>query len=469
MKKNSLRFNIWLYFILFALIILVSLWVIQVLLLNTYYEWTKNKSIKSIANKVVDLYEENDSTDQLDLLSYNKDVCIEIFTTDESLYTSGNINHGCMLNNHNTENNNAKNNFINSNKDSIKYIIKNPFYESKVLVYGIKINNDIYAFISTPLEPINSTIAVLADQYKFVTLGVFILSFIIAYFVSKRISKPIININEKSKQIGKGNYNITFEESDILELKELANTLNSTTKELEKTDELRRELMANVSHDLKTPLTIIKANAEMVRDLTFNNEEKRNNNLQVIIDEVDRLNLLVKDILDVSSYQSNTTTLKIETFNLTQLMNSIMEKYKILIDKDGFKIYLNKDNDYMVKADIKRIEQVIYNLINNAINYTGDDKVVNINIKGFKKKVLIEVIDTGKGIDSESIKHIWNKYYKIDKKYHRVTYGTGLGLSIVKNILELHNFKYGVESKKNKGTKFYFYIDKESRKENVTK
>lgn len=461
MKKNSLRFNVWLYFILFSIIILLSLWIIQVLCLDTYYEWTKNKNIKGVANKVSDIYLNENNNDELDLLSYNKDVCIEVYNKEELIYTSGNINHGCMLNNHDKNSENNKSDFIKSSKKNIKYIQKNPFYESRVLVYGIKLDNDTYAFISTPLEPIKSTIGVLADQYKFVTIGVFILSFIIAYFVSIRISKPIIKISEKSKLIGRGNYDVTFEESDILELKELASTLNSTTKELAKTDELRRELMANVSHDLKTPLTIIKANAEMVKDLTYNNEEKRNKNLNVIIEEVDRLNLLVKDILDVSAYQSNTITLNIESFNLTDLMNNIISKYNILIDKDNYKINLNIDNDYKVKADIKRIEQVIYNLINNAINYTGDDKTINVNIKNNKKTVLIEIIDTGKGIDKENIKNIWDKYYKIDKQYHRVTHGTGLGLSIVKNILELHHFKYGVDSKKDKGTRFYFYIDKD--------
>ena len=460
MKRNSLRFNIWLYFILFSLIILISLWVIQILCLDTYYEWTKNNNVKYVTNKIKNIDYVLENTDELDLLSYNNDVCIEIFNNDELVYTSGNINHGCMLNNHDKDNINKKNSFIKSDDKYIKYALMNPFYESKVLVYGIKLDSNIYAFISTPLEPINSTIDVLADQYKFVTIGVFILSFIVAYFVSIRISKPIVKISEKSKLMGRGNYDIKFEESDILELKELASTLNSATKELAKTDELRRELMANVSHDLKTPLTLIKANAEMVRDLTYNNEEKRNNNLNVIVNEVDRLNLLVKDILDVSSYQSNTIVLNIETFNLNELMNNVMSKYNVLVDKDGYKINLNIDNNYMVKADIKRIEQVIYNLINNAINYTGDDKVVNINVKNSKKYVLIEIVDTGCGIDKENLNHIWDKYYKIDKQYHRVTHGTGLGLSIVKNILELHGFKYGVESKKNNGTKFYFYIDK---------
>lgn len=462
MKKNSLRFNIWLYFVLFSLIILVSLWIIQILFLDKYYEWQKNNSLKTVVNRLVEIYNQDDRDDQLDLLSFNKDVCIEIFNNDELVYTSGNISHGCMLNNHDKDNKEKRISFANSDDETIKYINVNPFYDSKLLVYGIKLDSDNYAFISMSLQPVNSTIDVLADQYKFVTVGVFILSFIIAYFVSIRISKPIIKISEKSRLMGQGNYDITFEESDILELKELADTLNITTKELAKTDELRREIMANVSHDLKTPLTLIKANAEMVRDITYKNDEKRNNNLNVIVEEVDRLNLLVMDILDVSAYQAKTISLNIDKFQLKPLMDSVLSKYKVLIDRDNYKINLNMDNDYLVKADIKRIEQVIYNLINNAINYTGDDKVININVKNSKKHVLIEVIDTGRGIDKENLRHIWDKYYKIDKKYRRVTYGTGLGLSIVKNILELHHFKYGVESKKDKGTRFYFYIDKVS-------
>lgn len=127
--------------------------------------------------------------------------------------------------------------------------------------------------------------------------------------------------------------------------------------------------------------------------------------------------------------------------------------------RDGYKIELNIDNNYIIKCDIKRLEQVIYNLINNAINYTGKDKKVLVNVKDNKETIRVEIIDTGKGIKDEDLKYIWDKYYKVDKSYHRVTVGTGLGLSIVKNILELHKFHYGVETR-DKGTNFYFDIPK---------
>ncbi len=211
---------------------------------------------------------------------------------------------------------------------------------------------------------------------------------------------------------------------------------------------------------ISTPLTLIKANAEMVHDLTYANAEKRNKNLDVIIKETDRLNMLVEDILDLSKAQSKTMKLDLKRLNLVELVKTILTRYEVLKEKNGYNIIFNSDKEFVIKADRKRLEQVIYNLINNAINYTGKDKLVTVNLVDKKNKVRFEVIDTGKGINKEDINYIWDKYYKADKSYHRVTVGTGLGLSIVKNILEMHNFKYGVETSK-KGTKFYFEAPKE--------
>ena len=260
--------------------------------------------------------------------------------------------------------------------------------------------------------------------------------------------------------MAKGNYDVRFDVSSIDEINELADTLNNTSKELAKTEKLRRELLANVSHDLKTPLTLIKANAEMVKDITYQNEEKRNANLDVIINETDRLNMLVEDILVLSKTQSGTMNLELKKFNLNNLLESILTRYQVLKEREGYKINFNFDKEYVICADIKRLEQVIYNLINNAINYTGNDKTVSVNLIDLGERVKLEVIDTGKGIKDEDLKYVWDKYYKVDKSFHRVTVGTGLGLSIVKNILELHNFKYGVETS-DKGTNFYFEIPKE--------
>ena len=316
-------------------------------------------------------------------------------------------------------------------------------------------------FRSSSLEPIDSTIGILSSQLVYVTLGVLLFSFLVAYFISKKISKPIIQINDGAKEIANHNYDVKFDTlSNIIEIDELAKTLHEASTELSKTENLRRELLANVSHDLKTPLTMIKAYAEMARDLNNKNVRKRTDNLNIIIDETDRLNLLVNDILELSKVQANVEKLNIEQFNLLDLIQTILKHYEYLKTSENYQFVLEYGSCDIVRADKKRIEQVMYNLINNAINYTGHDKKIIIRIIDVSEGIKIEVSDTGNGIDEKDLALIWDKYYKVDKSFKREVYGTGIGLSIVKNILINHNFKYGVDTIKGIGTTFWFIINK---------
>ena len=234
--------------------------------------------------------------------------------------------------------------------------------------------------------------------------------------------------------------------------------------ELSKTEELQKDLMANVSHDLKTPLTMIKAYAELILDININDKEKCKNNLTIIIEEVNRLNELVNDILALTKVENDLDKLDISSFGLIKLIEKIVKQHNIYVIKDGYSIEFIHNNikELIIDADKKKIEQVIYNLLNNALNYTGEDKKIIIKIVEDDKDYTIMVIDSGKGIDKKEIDHIFDRYYRSKKNHKRYVYGTGLGLSIVKNILLLHNYPYGVTSKKNKGTTFYFKIKKDS-------
>ena len=264
---------------------------------------------------------------------------------------------------------------------------------------------------------------------------------------------------EKARKLANGNYDPEFDNnSNIYEIDELANTLNYAKQELAQTDELRRDLLANVSHDLKTPLTMIKGYAEMIRDLNSENIEKRNDNLNVIIEESERLNILVEDLLTLSKIQANKDSIIKEKFDLIELINNIVKRYTIYKDTEGYIFEINSPKEIIINADKKKIEQVIYNLINNAINYTGSDNKIIINVI-LDDKVRVEIKDTGHGISKDDLPHIWEKYYHSKKKHKRNVIGTGIGLSIVKTILESHGFKYGVESKRNKGTTFYFEME----------
>ena len=205
---------------------------------------------------------------------------------------------------------------------------------------------------------------------------------------------------------------------------------------------------------------MIKAYAEMVRDLSYKDEKKRENHLNTIIDETDRLNMLVNDILELSKIQSSVVTLNYESFDLDKLIKTIVEKFNYLKETEDYKIEYNFNNPLMIEADKLKIGQVIYNLIGNATNYVGDDKIVIINIQETENNIRVEISDHGKGISKNEINYIWDKYYQTNKNHKRNAIGTGLGLSIVKNILVLHNYKYGVSSKENVGTTFYFEINK---------
>lgn len=459
MKKSSLRKKVWFYLFIFALVIICGIWFLQILSLDVYYEMSKKSEIKNISDIVSKTYTSTDYKDSLNKISFEKDVCIEITQNNDIFYSTDSISRGCLINSR--EINEYKLQFMLSGKKSITYKIIHPNFKNKTLIYGVKIKEGVYAFISTSLEPIGATVSVLKRQLVLILIIVLILAFIIGNIISRKISNPIEKLTLTSKNMIKGNHNVEFRtNSDINEIKELETTLNTMVEELSEIDVLRRELLANVSHDLKTPLTLIKANAEMVKDLTYKNKEKRENNLDTIIDEVDRLNLLVEDILDLSKMQSGKIEIQKESFSLDETIKNIIDRFSVLCEKDGYEIEYDGIY-YNVIADKKKIEQVIYNLINNAINYTGEDKKVYVNMLKIKNGVRVEVIDTGKGIDEKDIEFIWDKYYKLDKKYKRVTYGTGLGLSIVKNILLMHNFNYGVDSKKGSGTKFYFEIKKQ--------
>ena len=457
--KNKLATKIFIYLAIFSLFILIFLFFFQVIFINSFYEWTKTRTIKDLSKDI--LITENDISlyDKLDKVSYKENVCIELTNSNgDNLYSTYSSN--CNL-----RSKAVKRNFINSNKETKTYNLINNFTKEKSIMAATKLSNNLYIFISTSLIPLDSTINIIEQQLIIVSIVVLILSIIVAYFISKRLSLPITKISRAAKLIAKGKLKTEFETtSDIKELIDLTNSLNDMKNELSKTEELQKDLMANVSHDLKTPLTMIKAYAELILDININDKEKCKNNLNIIIEEVNRLNNLVNDILALTKVENELDKLDISEFDLIKLIEKIVKQHNIYVIKDGFSIEFVHDNikKLIIKADKKKIEQVIYNLLNNALNYTGDDKKVIIKVSEDNDNYSVMVIDSGKGIDKKEIDHIFDRYYRSKKNHKRYVYGTGLGLSIVKNILLLHNYDYGVRSTKNKGTSFYFKIKKDN-------
>ena len=200
---------------------------------------------------------------------------------------------------------------------------------------------------------------------------------------------------------------------------------------------------------------MITAYSEVMRDLPGENTPE---NIQVIIDETTRLTNLVNDMLELSKLQAGVTELKSEVFDFTTNILAVMNRYSKLTEQSGYNIRFEYEDDVKVCADEYKIYQVVYNLINNAINYSGEDKTVIVRqiVKG--DMVRLEVEDHGNGIKEEELDNIWDRYYKADKTHKRATQGSGIGLSIVKNILKLHSASFGVESQVGKGSIFWFEL-----------
>lgn len=424
----------------------------QNIYLNYFYEVHKINQVESIASKIDSA---SDLNAYFNRISTESDVCIEyLYTSGKAILYNDNMK-GCILNNPSANILNLMQDMYSSSKDTIFYNITNPRYSSKSFLYGKRVESG-YIFINSQLESLDETNRILRDQLIYLLIIIIVLACIIASLVSHTITRPIFEITKKAKKMGNGDLTVEFEKSGISEIDELSETLNHAKNEMVKTDDYRRDLMANVGHDLKTPLTLIKSYAEMVRDITYKDGVKRNEHLNVIIKESDRLNELVNDIIQLSKLESNVESLNLERYDLVGEIKEIISKFEILELTENYNFVLQAPEKAFIRADKKKMGQAIYNLINNAINYTGDDMTVYINIAKNKNGYLVEIIDTGKGIDEETLQHVWNRYYKTDKKHKRNKIGTGLGLSIVREIFEAHDFKYGVKSSLGKGTNFYF-------------
>ena len=309
------------------------------------------------------------------------------------------------------------------------------------------------------ITPVDATVQTLRVQLIIITAVLLIISVITAFIISKNISDPIIRLTEESKKLPAGEFRFDISENHggYKEIDQLGTTLQTANDEINKVDELRKELIANVSHDLRTPLTLISGYSEMMRDIPG---EITPENLQNIIDETERLSGLVSDMLSISKIEAGMQALETQVFCFTDLVEEIRKRYQTMTEKNGFDIRFEYDIRVNVDADRSKLSQVIANLLNNAINYSTDDKRVLIRQTVTGDTIKLEVIDHGIGIPKDQLANIWDRYYRATENHKRDMVGTGLGLSIVKKLLGLHSARYGVESTLGKGSCFWFEIKK---------
>lgn len=466
--KNSksrfpLRFKIWIYFILFTIAVFVLLWIFQIFFLERFYESMKKHDASQCESKIsqaFDTMSTSDFSDYIKEIAVDNDMCIEVLDRYGRSIYSCEVLGDCLIHGKSNSTNIYRVNIDKSENKNIRYRVKNPAgYD--MLLYGCTLGSadapDGYLLLNSALVPVGSTVTIIKRQLMIITVALIIIAFFLSLYLSEKIAAPIDRITKAAENLAKGDYNTKFDGRGYLESQKLAETLTYAEQEISKVDKMQRDLVANVSHDLRTPLTMLKAYAEMIRDLSGDNPVKRNEHLEIIINETDRLALLVNDILDLSKLESGKQQLSLSEFEISSKMTEIIDRFKGISERMGYHIHFTPDNPRNVVCDEIKIQQVIYNLINNAINYTGDDKQVFVRQINKPNGVLIEVEDTGDGIEEDKIKLIFDKYYR-SENHKREVVGTGLGLSIVKAVLKLHNYDYGVRSRLGKGSTFWFMI-----------
>ena len=457
---------------------LILLGVLLVAFIKPYYRDNRIKMIDTIVSTLEDDLLVNKPTkasvDRANKLVNSNNVCALIYNQNgKRVYEADSLGELCMLD----DEVDIDSDVLTISKDSDKLIDKlnsnntinlsltSSISGLEMLMYGKKISANLanyYLVINTPLELLESYVDFILKQYLYLSLFVVVLALIVSFLLANRITSPIVNMQKEAIKLADGDYHVSFksDRQSYSEINDLANTLDDATDKLSKIDELRKDLLANVSHDLRTPITLIRSYAEMIKDISGDNPVKRNEHLDVIIDETEYLTKLINDMQEYSKLQAGYINLnksnfdiKKTTLHVCDLLDGLLKEKNITLKK--------KLKSVIVYGDEVKISEVIYNYLSNAIKHSYDNSKIYITMKDSEDSLYFEVKDEGEGISEEALPYVWDRYYKIDKNFRRNENSTGLGLAIAKAILEAHRAKYGVVSKLDKGSTFYFELSKD--------
>jgi signal transduction histidine kinase len=463
---KSIRFKLWAGMMALVLIVLILLWLFQIVFLESFYTNIRISDVKNQVASVIKTINYDNTIEyenELDNLAYNNNMSIEIINLQRiSTYTSSSSGSGSQMPMINSSREEVYQEALSGNEVSITLIHQR--FGNKFIMLGlpIQIEGKIYAvmIVNLPLAPVEDTSSILKSQLLYITIILLAASLFLSFLISRGFTKPILDITNASEKMSMGDFNVRIRTKKQDEIGKLAQAINNLGAQLSKIEQLRKDLIANVSHELKTPLSLIRGYAETIRDVSGDMPEKREKQLQIIIEETERLNKIVEDILNLSQLQSGYISLNIDRFIMNKTLETVKKRYELLSEETGIDLIVEKISDIYLEGDEARIEQVLFNLINNAYNHTPSGGTIAIKALDLNDRVRIEISNSGKRIPKEDISHIWDRYYKADKTSRKKSVGTGLGLAIVKEILEAHKSGFGVESDDESGTTFWFDLKK---------
>ena len=479
--RHGIRFQFWFFYLIFAVFIVLLLGILQFSLIKPYYRNNQIRTVQYVSNEIQRfILDDNGNTSnatKATQVAVDNNVCVNIINDyGRVVYEADSLGSGCvfhtpvsLLQNTPVSMQDAVTlrEYLISNNNEISINLINDRSKQEMVVYGRTIRSNLgnyYLFVNSPLEPLDSIVDFFSKQYILYMLIVIVAASLISLIISRSLSDPIIKMQKEADKLSHADYATEFDGGRYTETRELAETLNDASSRLSQIDELRKDLIANVSHDIKTPLTSIKAYAEMIKDISGDDPLKRNEHLDVIIQESEYLDKLVSDMSELSKLQSGVIEINRDNVDMKECVERVVTLLSHAVEEKNVKLIVDCD-DCVAYADEIKISQVIYNFLSNALKYSDENAEITVRVKDSENAIRVEVIDNGNGISKEALPYIWDRYYKVDKNFNRSVNSTGLGLAIAKAILEAHKARYGVESELGKGSTFWFELSKDYEEE----
>jgi len=459
---SSIRFKLWSAMMSLVLVVLVLLWLFQIVFLDKFYTDMRINDVENQITAAVALLNQDKAkfADQMDRLAYENNMNIELLDLNgKTIYQSSTGINGQMMMLRNTRKE-VYDTVLTGQETVIP--LTHPRFGNNYVLIGLPVDQNGSMtgalILEMPLAPVEETVLILKRQLIYISLVLLAASLIISFGLARSFSRPILQINQAAEKMAQGDFSARTAISQADELGRLARTINNLGEQLGQIDQLRKDLIANVSHELRTPLSLIRGYAETLRDVTGASPEKRAKQLGIIVAETERLSGMVDDILNLSQLQSGNLKLKLSCFQLEEMIDRVARRYELLGQQKAIPLNVELGESTLVQADEARIEQVMYNLLNNAFNHVDEGGQITIRSTPNHHRIVLEVINTGPGIPTQDLPHIWDRYYKSLARLEGST-GTGLGLAIVKAVLEAHAAAFGVKQAAGK-TIFWFELDR---------
>lgn len=492
-NRHSLRLKLTLTLMILVGCTIFLLWILNRTFLEDYYLYSKINSLDATFEEINQIFPANtsgitnDQTLKLERLGEKKNIKIFIITdkirrffpqneSDELEKTVRDIFYEYIL-----EDNNPfkEKELLKENSDYRLYKVLNTRLNSQYMDLFGELENSFFVYIQSNYESMQESVLISNQFLAYVGIVSVVIGSIVMLYISKKFTDPVLELANISKQMSDLDFNVKYEVTSKDEIGELGKSINILSEKLERTiselksannellsdiqnkiqiDEMRKDFLSNVTHELKTPIALVQGYAEGLRENIHDDEASREFYCDVIIDEAGRMNAMVKKLLTLNQIEFGNNEVNIERFDIVELIKSVLDTVTILTKQKNINLIFMQEAPVYVWADEYMVEEVVLNYISNAIHHVSGANIIEIKLIERTDTVRIAVFNTGKNIPEEELENIWIKFYKVDKARTREYGGSGIGLSIVKAIMTSLNQPFGVNNHKS-GVEFWFELD----------